>query len=208
MFSTETISAENSAQEHSFFVKLSRFSSVTNKVKKRWILAVQAFQSNQDWSRRQTLLSLQKWITRKHSVIIQLLTDCQSRISLHVSHFKKGQRSCTVAEQQPCSCLAWGHPNRKEKGFWSDTVEACCFFALPQLTLWGFAELSLPRSYSPQFYTEVITFVRLSYRILTSFLNAAPSFHSVILQGLFFSSWEGHLRGKTRVDWILAGLRV
>lgn len=36
------------------------------------------------------------------------------------------------------------------------------------------------------FYTEVITFVCPSHRILTSFLNAAPSFQSVILQGPFF----------------------
>lgn len=56
----------------------------------------------------------------------------------------------------------------------------------------GFAELSgseqsRPPSHSPQFHTEVVTFVCPSYRVLTSFLNAAPSFHSAVLQGpLFF----------------------
>lgn len=36
------------------------------------------------------------------------LTDHPGRISLHVSHFKKGQRSRQAAEQQPHSCLGQG----------------------------------------------------------------------------------------------------
>lgn len=71
--------------------------SVKYKMDERLILAIQSF----------PFLSTEQAFNN--------LTDRPCRISLHVSHFKKGQRSCKAAELQPCSCLGQGRLGVKEK---------------------------------------------------------------------------------------------
>lgn len=85
---------------------------------------------------------------------------------------------------QPCSCLSQGHLGLKGKRFRSEAVDTSrvCRVIPPQIH---------------QFDAQAITSACPSHRTLASFLTAAPSFHSVTLQGLFFSSPEGHSLGKT-----------
>lgn len=143
------------------------------------------------------------------------LTDSRSRISLHVSHLKRGQRLCTAAEQQPCSCLGQGC-SRKDEVVLEVTVEAVetqCLFASRQLTIWGFAELShSEQSLSLIRQPPVLHWSKNLCLRITPFTHFLPkcSFKLPVSDSPrpFFWSREGHSREKTRVDWILAGLHV